>query len=145
MEDLLDFIAGNYYSLNLSNKDGKWNMSYGFKDGEDNIEFTGEGKTYSEAYEDLIEKTEAWYNKCEKELDECKEDIDKQELIDTIEELNAVIDEYEDILKEYKGLIGMLEEKIDNLHIDLNKKEKENAYLKEAMSKDFVSFLGELV
>ena len=144
MEDLLDFIAGNYYSLNLSNKDGKWNVSYGFKDGEDNIELIGEGKTYPESYEDLIEKVDAWYES-KNELDEYSEDVDKQELINTIGELNNVIDEYEEIVQEYKELIGMLEEKIDNLHIDLNKKEKENAYLKEAMSKDFVSFLGELI
>lgn len=136
--DILDFFdsdLGSYKLTTKSNSDG-CNLTYDFEtpDGM-NSSISVNGSDFLEAAEKLIEETAKWCEKYEADNENDDDTVDlenlsKEELIDIIAEQSDIITDYEkdfdymeQEIEELKDYSAALEEKIDNLHIDLKAKD----------------------
>lgn len=135
--DILDFFdsdLGSYKLTTKSDSDG-CNLTYDFEtpDGM-NSSISVNGSDFLEAAEKLIEETTKWCEKYEADDEDNNdvklEDYSKEELINIIAEQSDIITDYEkdfdsmeQEIEELKDYSATLEEKIDNLHIDLKAKD----------------------
>lgn len=132
------------YSIEVNKEKDGWKVLYSFKDGEDSMEFTGFGKTYEDACEDVIEQTIQWYDN---QNDYSLQSMSNDELIGIIENLQEDMKENDTVIESLNADIEEYEDKLDHLDEVIDAKTKEIASLKKENSnlRDHVAYLEEYI
>ena len=132
------------YSIEVNKEKDGWKVLYSFKDGKDSMEFTGFGKTYEDACEDVIEQTIQWYDN---QNDYSLRSMSNDELIGIIENLQEDMKENDLVIESLNADLEEYENELDHLDEVINTQAEEITSLKKTNSdlRDHIAYLEEYI